>query len=100
MQIPVLIERVHENGFRASGAVPFTFTVEGTTREEVVQKFQQLIASKLEAGSELVPVDVPEQDNPWLKMAGMWDKDDPLVQEWKEIMRENRLKDEEDSESL
>ena len=39
-------------------------------------------------------MDVPEQDNPWLKMAGMWDKDDPLVQEWKEIMRENRLKDE------
>ena len=39
-------------------------------------------------------MDIPEQDNPWLKMSGMWDKDDPLVQEWKEIMRENRLKDE------
>jgi hypothetical protein len=39
-------------------------------------------------------MDGPEQDNPWLKMAGMWDKDDPFVQEWKEIMRENRLKDE------
>lgn len=94
MQIPVLIERVLENGFRASGAVPFTFTVEGTTREEVVEKVQQMIASKLEAGSELIQVDVAEQDNPWLKMAGMWDKNDPLVQQWKEIMRENRLKDE------
>jgi hypothetical protein len=94
MQIPVLIERVLGNGFRASGAVPFMFTVEGTTREEVVRKLQQLVVSKLEAGSELIQVDVPDQDNPWLKMAGMWDKDDPLVQEWKEIMRENRLKDE------
>jgi hypothetical protein len=93
MQIPVLIERVVGNGFRASGAVPFTFAVEGNTREEVVQNLKQLIASKLEAGSELIQVDVPEQDNPWLKMAGMWDKDDPLVQEWKQIMRENRRKD-------
>lgn len=94
MQIPVLIERVVGNGFRASGAVPFTFSVEGTTHEEIVQKLQHLIVSRLEAGSELIQVDIPGQDNPWLKMAGMWDKDDPLVQEWKEIMRENRLKDE------
>lgn len=95
MQIPVLIERVLGNGFRASVAFPFGFTVEGTTRDEVVQKTQQLIANKLKAGSELVQVHVPvEEDNPWLKMSGMWDKDDPLVQEWKEIMRENRLKDE------
>lgn len=93
MQIPVLIERVVGNGFRASGTVPFTFTVEGTTREEIVHKLQQLIAKKLESGSELIQVNVPE-DNPWLKMAGMWDKNDPLIQEWKEIMRENRLKDE------
>lgn len=95
MQIPILIERVLENGFRASGAIPFTFAVEGTTREEVVQKTKQLIESRLQAGSELVQVEVPEEeDNPWLKMAGMWDKNDLLVQEWKEIMRENRLKDE------
>ena len=95
MQIPVLIERVLNNGFRASGVVPFAFTVEATTREEVIQTLQHLIASRLEAGSELIQVDDPEQDNPWLRMAGMWDKDDPLVAEWKEIMRENRLKDDE-----
>lgn len=94
MQIPVLIERISGNGFRASGAVPFSFTVEGATREEIVQKLRQLIASRLKTGSELIQVDVPEPDNPWLKMVGMWDKDDPLVQEWKEIMRESRLKDE------
>lgn len=97
MQIPVLIERVPGNGYRASGAVPFTFTVEGSNRTEVIEKLQRLIASKLENGAELIPVDVAEPDNPWLKMAGMWDKNDPLVQEWKEIMRENRLKDEEES---
>jgi len=40
-------------------------------------------------------MDVPEHENPWLKMAGMWDKDDPLVQEWKEIIAENRRKEDE-----
>ena len=95
----MLIERVLGNGFRASGAVPFAFAVEGSTREEVIQKLQHLIANKLETGSELIDLAIPEQDNPWLKMAGMWDKDDPLVQEWKEIMQENRLKDDEPSDN-
>jgi hypothetical protein len=99
MRIPVLIERLLDNGFRASGAIPFPYAVEGGTRDDVVQKVQDLIARKLETGSEVIHVDFPEQDNPWLKMAGMWDKDDPLVQEWKEIMRENRIKDEENSDN-
>lgn len=38
---------------------------------------------------------VPEQDNPWLNMVGLWDKNDPLVQEWKVIMAENRRKEDE-----
>ena len=95
MKIPVLIESVFNNRFRASGAVPFSFAVEGATRSEVIQKLQHLIASRLKDGTELIQVDVVEEDNPWLKMSGMWDKDDPLVDEWKEIMRENRLKDDE-----
>jgi hypothetical protein len=99
MGIPVLIERVFGNGFRASGTIPFIYTVEGATRDEVVQKLEHLIANKLESGSELIDLAIPEQDNPWLKMAGMWDKDDPHVREWKEIMRENRLKDEENSDN-
>jgi hypothetical protein len=36
-----------------------------------------------------------ELGNPWLRAAGILDKDDPLVKEWIEIMRENRRKDEE-----
>lgn len=99
MRVPVMIERVAENGFRASGAVPFTFSVEGATRDEVVQKVRQIIESKMESGSEIIDLAIPEHDNPWLKMAGMWEKNDPLVQEWKEIMRENRLKDEEGSDN-
>lgn len=64
MQIPVLIEPALNNGFRASGAIPFSFTVEGPTRAEVIQKLQQLIASRLKDGTELIQVDVVEEDNP------------------------------------
>lgn len=99
MQIPVLIEPVLNNGFRASGVIPFSFAVEGPTRAEVIQKLQQLIASRLKDGTELIQVEVVEEDNPWLRMSGMWDKNDPLVEEWKEIMRENRLKTDEISDA-
>ncbi|HTU92145.1 MAG TPA: hypothetical protein VMF69_18835 [Gemmataceae bacterium] len=64
-------------------------------RESSYNAGNELIASKLEIGLELVQMDVPEHENPWLKMAGMWDKDDPLVQEWKEIIAENRRKEDE-----
>ena len=37
-----------------------------------------------------VSLDVPVKDNPWLRMAGIWEKDDPLVEEWKRTMEENR----------
>ena len=30
------------------------------------------------------------RDHPWIKMAGIWNEDDPLVKEWEEVMEENR----------
>jgi hypothetical protein len=40
------------------------------------------------------------EENPWLRMAGMWDKDDPLVQEWERIMNEERRKADADPDYL
>lgn len=96
MQIPVLIEPVAGNGYRAKGGEPFALTVEGATREEALGKLRELIESKLDAGAEIVHLNVPDSDNPWLRMAGTLDKDDPLVKEWKQIMEENRRKADED----
>jgi hypothetical protein len=45
-------------------------------------------------------VEVPDADNPWLRMAGTLDPNDPLVQEWIEIMKENRRKADEDPDYL
>ena len=44
MEIPVLIEPVAGNGFRATGTSPFPFTVEAATREDALRKVQDLLA--------------------------------------------------------
>ena len=38
--------------------------------------------------------------NPWLRVAGILDKDDPVVKEWVEIMKENRRKADADADYL
>jgi hypothetical protein len=96
MQIPVLIERIGGNGYRAKGGEPFALSVEAPTREEALGKLREAIESSLRAGAEVVTLEVPTPANPWLRGAGMFDPDDPLVKEWIEIMEENRRKDEAD----
>jgi hypothetical protein len=96
MQIPILIEPVPGNGYRATGAEPFALTVEAATREEALGKLRELIASKIAGGGQIVALEIPEGDNPWLRMAGTLDPDDPLVKEWKLLMEENRRKADED----
>ena len=100
MQIPVLIEPVAGNGYRATGGEPFALTVEGTTREEALHKLRELIQTKLKTGAQIVPLEIPDGDNPWLRMAGSLDLEDPLVKEWKLIMEENRRKADEDPDYL
>jgi len=91
MDIPVLIEPVAGNGFRARGGEPFALVAEGATREEALQKVREQLQERLQAGSQIVPLDVPGQENPWVKFAGMF-KDDPLFDDWQAAIAENRRK--------
>jgi hypothetical protein len=100
MQIPVLVEPVAGNGYRAKGGEPFGFTAEGATREEALRKLREQIDSRLSSGAQVVLVEVPAKDNPWLRMAGWLDKDDPRVKEWEQIIQENRQKADEDPDFL
>jgi predicted RNase H-like HicB family nuclease len=93
MQIPVLIEPVAGNGFRATGGEPFALTGEGATPEEALGKLKQSLQGRLDAGARIVSVQVPSSDHPWLPFAGMFHEDDPLVQQWREIMAEAREAD-------
>jgi len=56
MQIPVLIESVSGNGFRATGGVPLALSAEGTTRDEAIARLKSLIADRLAVGAELISV--------------------------------------------
>jgi hypothetical protein len=42
----------------------------------------------------------PEQDNPWLRKIGFLNPNDPMVQEWIEIMKENRRRFDEDPDAF
>jgi predicted RNase H-like HicB family nuclease len=95
MEIPVLIEPVAGNGYRASGGAPFTFTVEAATREEALRKAQEMIAGRVAAGAELVAVSVPRAEHPWARFAGTL-RNDPMLDAWKQAMADYRRKVDED----
>ncbi len=95
MQIPVLIEPVAGNGYRARGGEPLAVAVEAPTREEALAKLREVLQARLQNGAEIVPLEVTPVQHPWMKFAGMF-KDDPLVEEWKEAMAEYRREVEED----
>jgi hypothetical protein len=96
MQIPVLIEPVAGNGYRAKSGAPLVLSAEGATRDEALQKLRDLMDSQLQSGAQLVPFEVPAQEHPWLANGAIYDPNDPVVQEWIEIMAENRRKMDED----
>jgi predicted RNase H-like HicB family nuclease len=89
MRVSVLVESVPGSGFRAKGGEPFGMSAEGATRDEALQRLRQLIEGKVSAGAEVVTLDVPMDEHPWLPFAGMF-QDDSLVEEWKQTMAEYR----------
>ena len=99
MEIPVLIEPVAGNGYRARGSAPFAYTTEGTTPEEAVRNLQLRIDSELAGGAQVITLKVPAAENPWSRYAGMF-KDDPMFAEVMEIMAEQRRQADADPDVL
>lgn len=95
MQIPVLIEPIAGDGYRARGVEPFALTVEGATRDEVLRKLRESIQRRLVGGVELISLEVPTTENPWLRVEGIY-KDDPLFEEWQQAIAEYRKQVDED----
>jgi hypothetical protein len=96
MEIPVLIEPVAGNGYVARTGEPLVLRAEGATRDEALSNLKQEMAKRLTNGSQLVPFKLEAEQNPSMTGAGMYDPNDPLVQEWIDIMAENRRKADED----
>ncbi|TMQ33359.1 MAG: type II toxin-antitoxin system HicB family antitoxin [Planctomycetota bacterium] len=89
MEIPVLIEPVAGNGYRARGGEPLALSADGATPAEALAKLRQLLHERLQSGSRLVSLEVPSEDNPWRKMAGIF-KDDPLFDAWQQAIADYR----------
>ncbi|HEY1381230.1 MAG TPA: hypothetical protein VGF55_30805 [Gemmataceae bacterium] len=97
MKIPVLIEPVAGNGYRARSGEPLPFAAEGATRDEAVQKLSDLLRQKMPAGAEVTALEIPGTAavNPWVEFAGMFE-DDPYFDEWQEAIAENRRRADEE----
>jgi sugar phosphate isomerase/epimerase len=89
MEIPVLVEPVANNGFRAISGGPLPLETEAPTREEAIHKLRQLIELRVAAGAEVVAVSIGNSTHPLAAYAGML-KDDPSVESWKQAMSDYR----------
>ena len=98
MQIPVLVERMKGDGYRARGSEPFAVSARGATREEALAKLRAKIQTRLKNGTELVGLEMGEQPHPLAEFAGMF-KDDPDFADVLKIMAENRKKMDEDPDA-
>jgi hypothetical protein len=93
MQIPVLVEHVNGNSYRARSTVPFALTATGSTREQTLAKLRAKIQNRLKNGTELAGLEIGP--DPWMEFAGMF-KDDPWIKDWKQSMEEYRQQVEDD----
>ncbi len=89
MEIPILIEPVSDNGFRATSGSPLELEIEAPTREEAIDQLRELIDRRIAAGAEVVGVEIGSLKHPLAPFAGML-KDDPLLEPWKEAMSDYR----------
>ena len=89
MEIPVLIEKVPGDRFRATGGLGFS--AEGSTRQEAFQKLRAQLNDRISAGAEVVPLQLAAPEHPWLRFAGTL-RDDPLYDEWRAAIAERRMR--------
>lgn len=100
MQIPVLIEPIAHNGYRARGIEPFAISAKGATREEALAKLRAKIEKRLKKGAEIVGLEVSgASTHPWMEFAGMF-KGDPWIEDWKRSIEEYRKQVDEDPDAL
>jgi phage-related minor tail protein len=89
MNIPVLVERVAANGYRARSGEPLALTAEGATEEEAVQKLEDAVKQRMNAGAKILHLTIDTADAPWKALRGIL-RDDPMYDEWRQAMEEYR----------
>lgn len=92
MKMPILVEPISGNRFRALGPVA-GLSAEGETVEDARNRLEQLVRERISAGAQhswIEPIAEPQSGAHKLaRHAGTW-RDDPLVDEFIEVVREYR----------
>jgi hypothetical protein len=94
MKIPVLIEKVKEDVYRARSGEPLVLTAGGATEDEALRNLEQAIHQRMSCGAKVLPLEIDSKDQPWKPFSG-WLHDDPMYDLWQEAMAENRRQIEE-----
>jgi hypothetical protein len=90
MKLTVLVEPISDGGFRARSGDPLPITAEGATEEAALRNLRQMIDARLVNGTKLVLLEVKPYEHPFAKYAGRHSPDDPVVQQWKQLVEEYR----------
>lgn len=93
MELPVLIEPIAENGFRAKLGEPFNLVGEGATRQQAMLRLHELLDQRLTSGLEITSISVGNGKPAVAIHGGIWNENDPDVQEWLRTIEENRRLD-------
>ncbi len=101
MDIPVIVEPVTGNGYRATGAggLSVGLTADGATAAEAIDRLADQVRSRVNAGAKLAEVNVVAGVAAWKQDAGYL-RDDPLYEPWRAAMEEYRRQLDEDPEAL
>ncbi|MBI4602489.1 MAG: type II toxin-antitoxin system HicB family antitoxin [Planctomycetes bacterium] len=100
MDVPVLIEPLPTNGYRATSLSPARIVAEGATRKQALDRLERLLREQM-SRAELVQltVAVPGEIHPWMALAGTW-KDHPSLEAFEESIREYRRQVDAEAERL
>ena len=85
----VYVEPVEGLGFRAAVESPIALVAEGATREEAVSRLKALVEDRLSMRGVTWPAKFQGENGPLTRYAGDME-DDPIFEEWREAMAENR----------
>lgn len=90
MQIPIVVEALGQNQFRAEAPAPFSVAAEGNSSAEAVQNLRARIEKEFSNGRQVVMLEVAISQEPaWAKFVGHL-KDEPLFDEWQSAIEEYR----------
>jgi hypothetical protein len=101
VEVPVIIEPITGNGYRATGAggLSVGLSADGATAAEAIDRLADQVMLRLNAGARLAELNVAGGPAPWKQDAGYL-HDDPLYEPWRAAMEEHRRQLDEDPDAL